>query len=144
MAQVSALVSQFASRRTGDIAVATDAMRLQLRSGQDATQAAFGELTARREAATADLQVGSYSLEGRTRECSVLVQQSWAEATAACRSCRCAQLGFEASALRWHVRSACKKTFSQVSRSPDCFLNLAEIEGDNFARDSIAASSDSS
>jgi hypothetical protein len=62
MAQVGALVAQFAKRRTGDVAAAADAMRVQLKSGRDATQTAFAALAARREAAVADLQVSTSNL----------------------------------------------------------------------------------
>ena len=57
MAQVSALVSQFAKRRTGDVASAADAMRVQLDNSQGATLSAFGKLAARMQAAVVDLQV---------------------------------------------------------------------------------------
>ena len=69
MAQLGALVSQFAERRTRDVAAATDAMRRQLQSGLDATQTAFDDFATRRGAAVADLLVSTSSLLAGT--CSI-------------------------------------------------------------------------
>ncbi len=57
MAQMGALVTEFAERHAGNVASMADSMQTQLRSRQGTVQSAFGELDAHRDSAVAELKV---------------------------------------------------------------------------------------
>ena len=59
MAQMAALVTEFAERHAGDVASMADSMQTQLRSRQGTMQTAFGQLDAHRDTAVAELKVST-------------------------------------------------------------------------------------